>query len=43
MEVGYYVENAVEDGQSMEQFLEYYDYLPEQDKQELIKIYNESL
>jgi len=42
MEVGYYVENAVEDGQSVEEFLEEYAYLPEQDKEELIKIFKEN-
>lgn len=43
MEVGYYVENAVEDGQSVEEFLEDYDYLPTYDKKELTKIYNETI
>jgi hypothetical protein len=43
MEIDHYVEYAIEEGQSVEEFLEDYAYLPEQDKQELIKIYNESL
>ena len=43
MEIQWYVENAIEDGQSVEEFLEDYDYLPTYDKKELTKIYNESL
>jgi hypothetical protein len=43
MEIEWYVENAIEQGQSVEEFMEDYEYLPEQDKQELIKMYNESL
>jgi hypothetical protein len=43
MEIEWYVENAIEEGQSVEEFIEEYAYLPEQDKQELIKIYNETL
>jgi hypothetical protein len=43
MEAEYYVECSIEGGQSVEEFIEEYAYLPEQDKQELIKIYNETL
>lgn len=41
MEVEWYVESAKEDGHSVEEFLEVYDYLPEYDKEELNKMYNE--
>jgi len=41
MEIEYYIESAKEDGQSVEEFLEVYDYLPEYDKKELTKMYNE--
>jgi hypothetical protein len=41
MEIEWYVENAKAEGQSVEEFLEEYDYLSEEDKQELIKLYNE--
>lgn len=42
MEIGWYVENAIENGQSVEEFLEDYKYLSEEDKQELIKIFKEN-
>jgi hypothetical protein len=42
MEIESYIEYAKEDGQSVEEFLEEYAYLPEQDKQELIKIFKEN-
>jgi hypothetical protein len=35
------IEYAKEDGQSVEEFLEVYDYLPEYDKKELTRMYNE--
>lgn len=41
MEIESYIEYAKEDGQSVEEFLEVYDYLPEYDKKELKKMYNE--
>jgi hypothetical protein len=43
VEIESYIEYAKEDGQSVEEFLEDYDYLPTYDKKELTKIYNESL
>jgi hypothetical protein len=43
VEIEHCVEYAIEDGQSVEEFLEDYKYLSEEDNQELIKIYNESL
>jgi hypothetical protein len=42
MEIDHHVEYAIEEGQSVEEFLEDYAYLPEQDKQELIKIFKEN-
>ena len=41
MEIDHYVEYAIEEGQSVEEFMEDYEYLSEEDKQELIKMYNE--
>jgi hypothetical protein len=41
VEIESYIEYAIEEGQSIEEFLEYYDYLPTYDKKELTKIYNE--
>jgi hypothetical protein len=41
VEIESYIEYAKEDGQSVEEFLEDYDYLPTYDKKELTKIYNE--
>lgn len=43
VEIEYYIEYAKEDGQSVEEFLEEYSYISEEDKQELTKMYNESL
>jgi hypothetical protein len=43
MEIESYIEYAIEDGQSVEEFLEVYDYLPEYDKKELTKMYNETI
>jgi hypothetical protein len=41
MEIESYIEYAIEEGQSVEEFLKEYTYLSEEDKQELIKLYNE--
>jgi hypothetical protein len=43
VEIESYIEYAKEDGQSVEEFLEDYDYLPTYDKKELTKIYNETI
>jgi len=41
VEIESYIEYAKEEGQSVEEFMEAYDYLPEYDKEELTKMYNE--
>jgi hypothetical protein len=42
VEIQWYVEYAIEEGQSIEEFLQEYEYVSEEDKKELIKIYNEN-
>jgi hypothetical protein len=41
MEIDMYIEYAKEEQKSVEEFMEDYEYLSEEDKQELIKMYNE--
>ena len=43
MEIDMYIEYAKEEEKSVEEFMEDYEYLSEEDKQELIKMYNESI
>lgn len=43
MEIESYIEYAIEEEKSIEEFMEYYQYLSEEDKKELTKMYNESI
>lgn len=43
MEIDMYIEYAKEEEKSVEEFMEYYEYLSEEDKKELTKMYNETI
>jgi hypothetical protein len=43
MEIDMYIEYAKEEQKSVEEFMEDYEYLSEEDKQELTKMYNETI